>query len=197
MRFYKLGRGPEPKICINVSLHMADNLYMADALKNIGKGNLLVFFAELDIDVLDSDDGRIRAKINGVDSFHPNTDEIRSDGSRVSQTLEIGWLGESTFQGARNDTGAYTVSVANLPLPATLRDYRNPSLSAAIEWNGTCATREVVDATKVTASLCGQPSAGIRDCMIFTIASQSAHEPGLLSLVARREIVRFICENHR
>ena len=39
------------------------------------------FFGEPDIDILDTDDGQIQVKINGVDVFHPNTGEIRSDGA--------------------------------------------------------------------------------------------------------------------
>ena len=46
-----------------------------------GKGNLFVIFGEPDTDILDADDGRIQVKINGVDVFHPNTGEVRSDGA--------------------------------------------------------------------------------------------------------------------
>ena len=65
---------------MNADLHMAENL------KNTGKGNLFVIFGEPDIDVLPAGDGeggdagRIRVRINGVDVFHPDTGEIRSDG---------------------------------------------------------------------------------------------------------------------
>ena len=71
--FNKLGRIPILKARMNADLHMSDNL------KNTGKGNLFVIFGEPDIDVLDADDDRIQVKINGVDVFHPNTGEIRSD----------------------------------------------------------------------------------------------------------------------
>lgn len=73
--FDKLGRIPVLKARMNADLHMADNL------KNTGKGNLFVIFGEPDIDILDSGDGQIRVKINGVDVFHPNTGEVRSDGA--------------------------------------------------------------------------------------------------------------------
>ena len=56
---------------------------MAEDLKNTGKGNLFVIFGEPDIDVLPAegdDAGRLQVRINGVDVFHPNTGEIRSDG---------------------------------------------------------------------------------------------------------------------
>ena len=36
---------------------------------------------EPDIDILPADDGQVRVKINGVDVFHPNTGEVRSDGA--------------------------------------------------------------------------------------------------------------------
>ena len=71
----KLGRVPILKARMNADLHMADDL------KNTGKGNLFVIFGEPDIDILDADDGQIQVKINGVDVFHPNTGEVRSDGA--------------------------------------------------------------------------------------------------------------------
>lgn len=73
--FEKLGRVPVLKARMNADLHMADDL------KNTGKGNLFVIFGEPDIDVMDADDGQIQVKINGVDVFHPNTGEVRSDGA--------------------------------------------------------------------------------------------------------------------
>ena len=72
--FNKLGRIPVLKARMNADLHMADEL------KNTGKGNLFVVFGEPDIDLLEEPDGRIRVKVNGVDVFHPQTGEIRSDG---------------------------------------------------------------------------------------------------------------------
>ena len=72
--FDKLGRIPVLKARMNADLHMADDL------KNTGKGNLFVIFGEPDIDILDAEDGRIQVKVNGVDVFHPQTGEIRSDG---------------------------------------------------------------------------------------------------------------------
>ena len=75
--FDKLGRIPVLKARMNADLHMAEDL------KNTGKGNLFVIFGEPDIDVLpaEGDDAdRLQVRINGVDVFHPNTGEIRSDG---------------------------------------------------------------------------------------------------------------------
>ena len=71
--FNKLGRIPVLKARMNADLHMADDL------KNTGKGNLFVIFGEPDIDILNAEDDQIKVKINGVDVFHPNTGEIRSD----------------------------------------------------------------------------------------------------------------------
>jgi len=73
--FDKLGRIPVLKARMNADLHMADDL------KNTGKGNLFVIFGEPDIDILDAEDDQIKVKINGVDVFHPNTGEVRSDGA--------------------------------------------------------------------------------------------------------------------
>ena len=76
--FDKLGRIPVLKARMNADLHMADDL------KNTGKGNLFVIFGEPDIDILDAgpngEKNQIRVKVNGVDVFHPNTGEVRSDG---------------------------------------------------------------------------------------------------------------------
>jgi adenine-specific DNA-methyltransferase len=73
--FDKLGRIPVLKARMNADLHMADDL------KNTGKGNLFVIFGEPDIDILEFEDdkNKIQVKINGVDVFHPNTGEVRSD----------------------------------------------------------------------------------------------------------------------
>jgi len=73
--FDKLGRIPVLKARMNADLHMADDL------KNTGKGNLFVIFGEPDIDILDAENGQVRVKVNGVDVFHPNTGEVRSDGA--------------------------------------------------------------------------------------------------------------------
>ena len=72
--FEKLGRVPVLKARMNADLHMADDL------KNTGKGNLFVIFGEPDIDILDAGDGQVQVRVNGVDVFHPNTGEVRSDG---------------------------------------------------------------------------------------------------------------------
>jgi adenine-specific DNA-methyltransferase len=73
--FDKLGRIPVLKARMNADLHMADDL------KNTGKGNLFVIFGEPDIDILPVEGGQVQVKVNGVDVFHPNTGEVRSDGA--------------------------------------------------------------------------------------------------------------------
>jgi adenine-specific DNA-methyltransferase len=72
--FNKLGRIPVLKARMNADLHMADDL------KNTGKGNLFVIFGEPDISIQQAEGGKIQVRINGVDVFHPNTGEVRSDG---------------------------------------------------------------------------------------------------------------------
>ena len=77
--FSKLGRIPVLKARMNADLHMAGDL------KNTGKGNLFVIFGEPDIEIIPVQDngtkaGQLQVKVNGVDVFHPNTGEIRSDG---------------------------------------------------------------------------------------------------------------------
>ena len=72
--FESLGRVPVLKARMNADLHMAEDL------KNTGKGNLFVIFGEPDIDIIDADDDQIQVRVNGVDVFHPNTGEVRSDG---------------------------------------------------------------------------------------------------------------------
>jgi len=71
--FEKLGRIPVLKARMNADLHMAEDL------KNTGKGNLFVIFGEPDIDIVNAAEGQICVKVNGVDVFHPNTGEVRSD----------------------------------------------------------------------------------------------------------------------
>ena len=72
--FESLGRVPVLKARMNADLHMTGEL------RNTGSGNLFVIFGEPDIDVLDGGDGQVQVRVNGVDVFHPNTGEVRSDG---------------------------------------------------------------------------------------------------------------------
>ncbi len=72
--FESLGRVPVLKARMNADLHMAGEL------KNTGSGNLFVIFGEPDIDLLAAGDGQVQVRVNGVDVFHPNSGEVRSDG---------------------------------------------------------------------------------------------------------------------
>jgi adenine-specific DNA-methyltransferase len=71
--FSKLGRIPVLKARMNADLHMADDL------KNTGKGNLFVIFGEPDISIIEAENNKVQIKLNGVDVFHPQTGEVRSD----------------------------------------------------------------------------------------------------------------------
>ncbi|MCC6266782.1 MAG: site-specific DNA-methyltransferase [Dehalococcoidia bacterium] len=95
--FEKLGRIPILKARMNADLHMADDL------KNTGKGNLFVIFGEPDIEILPAgDDGepnQIRVQVNGVDVFHPQSGEVRSDGPEgiACWFIDTDYNGESFF----------------------------------------------------------------------------------------------------
>jgi adenine-specific DNA-methyltransferase len=72
--FKKIGKVPVLKATMSVDMHMAD------ALKNTGQGNnLFVIFGEPDIDIQNARDNQVQVKVNGVEVFHPNTGELRSD----------------------------------------------------------------------------------------------------------------------
>ena len=91
--FSKLGRIPVLKARMNADLHMAGEL------KNTGKGNLFVIFGEPDIDILEGRDGQIQVHVKGVDVFHPQTGEIRSDGPDgiACWFIDTDYNGESFF----------------------------------------------------------------------------------------------------
>ena len=72
--FERLGKIPVLKARMNADLHMAADL------ANTGKGNLFVIFGEPDVDLLAAEDDQVQVRVNGVDVFHPNTGEVRSDG---------------------------------------------------------------------------------------------------------------------
>ena len=91
--FEKLGRIPVLKARMNADLHMADDL------KNTGKGNLFVIFGEPDIDIFEVENGQIQVKVIGVDVFHPQTGEVRSDGPEgiASWFIDTDYNEESFF----------------------------------------------------------------------------------------------------
>jgi adenine-specific DNA-methyltransferase len=72
--FNSLGKVRVLKARMNADLHMAEDL------KATGKGNLFVVFGEPDIELSKQKDGRFVVKVLGVDVFHPQSGEVRSDG---------------------------------------------------------------------------------------------------------------------
>ncbi len=91
--FHKLGRIPVLKARMNADLHMAEDL------KATGKGNLFVIFGEPDIDVLETTDGQLQVKVNGVDVFDPSAGEVRSDSADgiACCFIDTDYSGESFF----------------------------------------------------------------------------------------------------
>ena len=92
------GAIPVLKARMNADLHMAEDF------RNTGKGNLFVIFGEPDIKVIPVEIGGIhteqfRVKIHGVDVFHPNTGEVRSDGADgvACWFIDTDYNGESFF----------------------------------------------------------------------------------------------------
>jgi adenine-specific DNA-methyltransferase len=106
--FAKLGRIPVLKARMNADLHMAEDL------KATGKGNLFVIFGEPDISILSEKDGRVRVKVNGVDVFHPQTGEVKSDGPEgiacwfidTDYNEESFFVRQAYFLGANDPYGA-------------------------------------------------------------------------------------------
>ncbi|MFZ2655806.1 MAG: DNA methyltransferase, partial [Victivallales bacterium] len=91
--FGNLGRVKVLKARMNADLHMADDL------KNTGKGNLFVIFGEPDVNLISDKNGKVRVKVNGVDVFHPQTGEVRSDGAEgiACWFIDTDYNGESFF----------------------------------------------------------------------------------------------------
>ncbi len=98
----KLGKVPILKARMNADLHLADDL------KTTGKGNLFVVFGEPDIEIEKADEsldggggggGYLRVRLRGVDVFHPQTGEIRSDepDAIACWFLDTDYDGESFF----------------------------------------------------------------------------------------------------
>ena len=73
--FNKMGRVPILKARMNADLHMAEEL------KDTDRANLFVIFGEPDIELMEVGENQLQVKINGVDVYHPNAGEVRSDGT--------------------------------------------------------------------------------------------------------------------
>ena len=69
----RLGNFPVLKARMNADLHMSTDL------KNTGKGNLFVIFGEPDVEVRRTEDDQVVVEVKGIDVFHPQTGEVRSD----------------------------------------------------------------------------------------------------------------------
>ena len=89
----KLGKIPILKARMNADLHMGEDL------KTTGKGNLFVIFGEPDIEIEPAGDDQIRVRLRGVDVFHPQTGEVRSDSADgiACWFLDTEYNGESFF----------------------------------------------------------------------------------------------------
>ena len=93
----KLGRVRILRARMNADLHLADDL------KTTGKGNLFVVFGEPDIEIEaagdESTEDDMRVRLRGVDVFHPQTGEIRSDepDAIACWFLDTDYDGESFF----------------------------------------------------------------------------------------------------
>ena len=69
----QLGALPILKARMNAELHMSADL------KNTGQGNLFVIFGEPDITLMETDDGNLQMRIDGVAIYDPSTGQVRSD----------------------------------------------------------------------------------------------------------------------
>ncbi len=89
----KLGKIPILKARMNADLHMGEDL------KTTSKGNLFVIFGEPDIEIEPAGDDQVRVRLRGVDVFHPQTGEVRSDSADgiACWFLDTEYNGESFF----------------------------------------------------------------------------------------------------
>jgi adenine-specific DNA-methyltransferase len=79
---------------MNPDLAMGDEL-----LKKTGAGNLFMVFGEPDVDIRESEDGKITVKIKGLDIYDPTTGEIRSSSTDdlACWFIDTDYNGESFF----------------------------------------------------------------------------------------------------
>ncbi len=84
---------PVLKARMNADLHMSTDL------KNTGKGNLFVIFGEPDVEVRRTDDDQIVVEVKGIDVFHPQTGQVRSDDTDgiACWFVDTDYNGESFF----------------------------------------------------------------------------------------------------
>ena len=89
----RLGRIPVLKARMNADLHMSTDL------KNTGKGNLFVIFGEPDVEVRRTEDDQVIVEVKGIDVFHPQSGEVRSDDTDgiACWFVDTDYNGESFF----------------------------------------------------------------------------------------------------
>ena len=89
----RLGNFPVLKARMNADLHMSTDL------KNTGKGNLFVIFGEPDVEVRRTEDDQAVVEVKGIDVFHPQTGEVRSDDTDgiACWLVDTDYNGESFF----------------------------------------------------------------------------------------------------
>jgi len=88
---------------MNPDLAMGDEL-----LKKTGAGNLFMVFGEPDLDIKKGKDGKLTAKIKGVDVYDPTTGQIRSSSTDdiACWFIDTDYNGESFFVRHAYFTGA-------------------------------------------------------------------------------------------
>ena len=89
----RLGKIPILKARMNADLHMGEELRKTD------KGNLFVIFGEPDIEIESAGADNVRVRLRGVDVFHPQTGEVRSESADNIPCwfLDTEYNGESFF----------------------------------------------------------------------------------------------------
>lgn len=78
---------------------MNADLLMGEDLKKTGAGNLFTVFGEPEIDVQETDDGRLVVHLLGVDVYDPTTGEVRTGGTDqiAPRMIDTQYNGESFF----------------------------------------------------------------------------------------------------
>ncbi len=90
----QLGRLTILQARMNPDLAMGEDL-----LQKTGTGNLFMVFGEPDIDVRETDDGRLQVEIRGLDVYDPTTGEVRSSSvdDIAAWFLDTDYDGEAFF----------------------------------------------------------------------------------------------------
>jgi adenine-specific DNA-methyltransferase len=79
-----------------------------EPLKKTGSGNLFMVFAEPDIELSPTDDGRLTLEIHGLDVYHPTTGAVRSSSvdDIAAWFLDTDYYGDAFFVRHAYFTGA-------------------------------------------------------------------------------------------